>query len=73
MATRRDDMTVRVVPLHSAEAGDSRVGGTMAERIALVRALSEELWVRTQRPLPTYARSTMPFALIPLRAPSGRE
>jgi hypothetical protein len=73
MATDRGDMTVRVVPLRSAEAGDSRVGGTVAERVALVVTLSEELWARTQKPLPTYTRETMPVALKPLRAQSGGE
>lgn len=65
-------MTVRVVPLRSLEAGDGRVGGTIAERVALVGALSEELWARTQRPLPAYTRATMPFVLMPLGAPSHR-
>ena len=73
MAPDRRDMTVRVVPLQSAEAGDSRVGGTVAERVALVVTLSAELWARTQRPLPTYTRETIPFALKPLRALSDRE
>ncbi len=73
MATDRSDMTVRVVPLTSTEAGDSRVGGTVAERVALVLRLSEDLWTRTQRPLPTYTRATMPFALKPLRAQAERK
>ncbi len=73
MATDRRDMTVRVVPLHSPEAGDSRVGGTVAERVALVGTLSEALWARTHRPLPTYTRATMPVVLTPLHAPSHRD
>lgn len=72
MATDRGEMTVRVVPLHSPEARDSRVGGTAAERVALVVRLSEELWARTQRPLPTYTRETIPFALKQLRDQSDR-
>lgn len=72
MATDRRDTTVRVVPLHSPEACDSHVGGTVAERVALVGALSEELWARTHRPLLTYTRATMPVILTPLHAPSHR-
>ena len=70
MATDRRDMTVRVVPLASDEAGDNRVGGTAAERVALVGKLSEEVWARTHRPLPAYTRATMPVKLTTLRAQS---
>jgi hypothetical protein len=72
MATDRRDMTVRVVPLRSDEAGDSRVGGTAAERLALVGKLSEELWARTHRPLPTYSRATMPINVTTLSALTDR-
>ncbi len=65
-------MTVRIVPLRSAEAGESRVAGTIDERVALVGILSEELWTRTQRPLPTYTRATMPVNIITLQAPTRR-
>jgi hypothetical protein len=41
MKRDRRAMTGRVVPLNSDEAGDARVGGTMAERLALVREPSE--------------------------------
>ena len=68
MATDRRDMTVRVVPVGSDEAGESRVAGTAAERVALVGRLSEEVWVRTHRPLPAYTRATMPVHLTTLRA-----
>lgn len=71
MATDRRDMSVRVVPLHSPEAGDSRIGGTVAERVALVGMLSEELWARTHRPLPTYTRATMPVMVTTLNARRG--
>ena len=63
MATDRSKMTARIVPLHSREAGDARVGGTVAERIALVAELSEMLWARTGRPLPSYTRATMPVVM----------
>ena len=71
MPRNRRDMTVRLVPLDSREAGDARVGGTAAERILLVATLSEMLWAHTRRPLPTYTRATMPVAFTPLRSPPG--
>lgn len=73
MTTDRRDMTVRVVPLASDEAGDSHVGGTAAERVTLVGKLSEEVWARTRRPLPTYTRATMPVNLTTLHAQSHRD
>ena len=39
MKTDRCQMTARVVPLRSDDASDARVGGTVAERLALVREL----------------------------------
>lgn len=66
-------MTVRIVPLHGAEASDSRVGGTVAERLALVTSLSERLWTLTRRPLPVYTRATMPIVVSALRARSDRD
>ena len=43
------------------------------ERVALVGTLSEELWARPHRPLPTYTRATMPIILTPLHVPSPRD
>jgi hypothetical protein len=59
-------MTGRIVPLGSDEASDARVGGTAGERLALLRELSERMWVLTGRPLPTYTRATMPAKLTTL-------
>jgi hypothetical protein len=70
MANRRREMTVRVVPLASREAGDSRVGGTPSERLALLAELSSSAWALTGRPLPRYTRATTPVAIRPLRAPA---
>lgn len=64
-------MTVRVVPLRSPEAGDSRVGGTPSERLSLVGVLSAEVWARTQRPLPTYARAAIPVCVTTRPASRG--
>ena len=64
-------MTARVVPLHSQAAAESRVGGTIAERLALVVALSESAWALTRRPLPGYTRATMPIVVSPL--PPGND
>jgi hypothetical protein len=59
-------MTARVVPLRSHEAGDARVAGTAAERLALLAELSRRMWALTQRPVPPYTRSTMPVKLSTL-------
>ncbi len=60
-------MTARVVPLRSDDASDARVGGTAEERLLLLAELSRRMWALTQRPLPTYTRSTMPVRLSTLR------
>ena len=66
MGTNRRDMTVRIVPLASLEAGESRVGGSVTERVALVSAQSASLWLRTGRALPEYTRASMPVLVTPL-------
>ncbi len=73
MPTDRSKMTVRLVPLHSREAGEARVGGTAAERLALVIRLSESSWARTRRPVPEYTRATMPLAITSLGAHRDRD
>jgi len=60
-------MSARVVPLRSAEASESRVAGTVEERLALVARLSREAWALTGRPLPSYTRATMPGRITTLR------
>lgn len=65
-------MTARVVPLASPEAGDSRMGGTLDERLGAVVALTAEAWRLSGRALPTYTRATMPVALARLDQ-QGRE
>jgi hypothetical protein len=67
MKSRRSDMTVRIVPQGSAEAGDPRVGGTMEQRIALVEELSRHAWALARRPLPTYTREAIPIRVLSLR------
>jgi hypothetical protein len=59
-------MTVRIVPLGSAEAADGRVAGTPEQRLELLRELSERMWALTGRPLPRYTRATMPVKLSTL-------
>lgn len=71
MPKARREMSVRIVPLQSPEAGDARVGGTVAQRVALVATLSFVHWTRTRRPLPGYTRATMPIVLLPLRPLPG--
>ena len=59
-------MTARVVPLRGDDASDARVSGTPAERLALLAELSRRMWALTQRPSPSYTRSTMPVKLSTL-------
>ena len=66
MTRDRSKMTARIVPLRSDEAGDARVGGTVAERVALVGELSRRMWALTGQPLPSYTRATMPVKLSTL-------
>lgn len=59
---RRRNMTVRIVPLASREAGEQPTSPESAtERLALVRELSERMWRLSGRPLPSYTRATMPI------------
>ena len=66
MTARRTNMTVRIVPLGSAEAADGRVAGTADQRLELLRELSERMWALTGRPLPRYTRATMQVKLSTL-------
>jgi len=63
----RSRITARVVPLSSPEAGDPRMGGTVAERVDAVARLSAEAWRLSGRPLPTYTRATMPIVVATLQ------
>lgn len=66
MAKDRSGMTVRVVPLESRDAGDARMGGTVTERLAVVKQLTEMGWGLANLPFPTYTRATMPVVLTTL-------
>ncbi len=59
-------MTVRVVSLHSDEAGDGRVDATAAQRLAIVADLSRRMWALTKQPVPAYTRETIPLRLTTL-------
>ena len=59
-------MTVRVVALQSDEAGDARVDGTAAQRLAIVADLSRRMWSLTKQPVPPYSRATIPLRLTTL-------
>lgn len=68
----RSRMTARVVSLSSPEAGDPRTGGTLAERLAAVSALTAEAWRLSGRRLPKYTRATMPIVVVRRQAhPDG--
>lgn len=67
MGKRRPNVTARVVPLTSREAGDPRMGGTIEERVAAVAELTLEAWRLAGRPLPEYTRATMPIVVSTLK------
>ena len=73
MPKGRRKIEARVVPLTSRAAGEARVGGTVAERVALVAELSEMLWAHTGRPHASYTRATMPVSITTLYAQSARD
>lgn len=60
-------MTARVVPLGSAEADDSRMGGTVEQRVAAVTELTLQAWRLAGWELPRYTRATMPIAVRTLQ------
>jgi hypothetical protein len=66
MKRDRSHMTARVVPLDSDEAADARVGGSPAERLAILADLSRRMWSAGRRVAPSYTRATMPFKLTTL-------
>lgn len=68
----RYDITARVLPLRSAEAAVAIVPGTVAERRAVLREMSEAMWRLSKRDLPEYTRETMPISIRPLREPDKR-
>lgn len=66
MSEPREPMTFRRVPLESIAGADSRLGATIAERLAMLRALSDAAWAATGRPFPSYERERMPIRLLKL-------
>jgi hypothetical protein len=66
MAKDRSNMTARVVSLHSREAGDARMAGTVAERVAVVAELTALGWALAKLPFPSYTRATMPIVMTTL-------
>jgi hypothetical protein len=68
MRRDRSKMTVRIVDLGSAEADETRTGGTVAERLAAVAQLTDLGWALAKLPLPEYSRQTMPVVVTTLAA-----
>ena len=66
MKSDRRNMTVRIVPLHSQEAGDARVAGSVSERLVLLAELSQRNWTLTGKTTPPYTRKVIPFRLTTL-------
>lgn len=73
MPRPRRDMTFRRSDLRSADAADSRVAGTIAQRLALVRTLSLAAWANSRKPLPSYDRSRIPVRIVKLGASGDRD
>jgi hypothetical protein len=73
MKKPRAEMSVRRVRQGSVEAGDSRVGGTMNERLVTMSQLSISAWANTGRPFPHYSRSEIPVFKTTLGARSDRD
>jgi hypothetical protein len=71
MTGMRRDMTARVVPLGSREAGEPPCPPTVAERLALLTVLSRAAWALARLPLPSYTRATMPVHAAARKAPSA--
>lgn len=67
MTRHRRDMTGRVVPLESREAGEPPCPPSVAERLALMTRLSREAWELSRRAIPSYTRATIPVVLRTLR------
>lgn len=63
----RKNLTARVVPLGSPEAGAPPCPPDPAGRIELLTRLSRESWELSGRPWPSYTRETMPVVIRTLR------
>ena len=66
-------MTFRRSDLRSADAAESRVAGTITERLALVPTLSLAAWANGRKPLPSYERSRMPVRIVKLGESGDRD
>jgi hypothetical protein len=61
-------MTARVVTLANQESGHARMGGSVADRLAVMRELTDLGWALAKLPRPAYTRATMPVAVSTLAA-----
>lgn len=68
---RRNDLTYRVVPLQSAEAGSAPAAVTLGQRLEMIRELSRMAWSSAHRTPPAYTRATMPIRLSTLAEQGG--
>lgn len=71
MTRDRRDMSSRVVPLESREAGLPPCPPGIEARLVLVTRLSREAWELSRRPIPAYTRATIPVAIRSLREPGA--
>jgi hypothetical protein len=63
----RAGLHATVYPLGEEPGDDLRQHTSPAERLTLVAELTREMWTLTGREIPSYARSDMPVAVVPLR------
>lgn len=63
-AERRRDWPVRVFPLGREPGDDLSATTTPEQRLAMMWPLALEAWALTGRPMPDYARETMPVRVV---------
>lgn len=62
----RSNLQVKVFPLGGEPGEDLSATTTPSERLAMVSALSDEVWVLTGIPMPQYRRQQIPIRTVPL-------
>jgi len=60
-------MTYRLLALKDQQAGDARLGASVAQRLEMLAELSRLAWEASGRDMPQYARATMPVRMTTLQ------
>lgn len=63
-STRSSHSVARIFRLGEEPLDDLRGTTTAAERLAILRDLTERSWALTGRPTPSYARDRMPVRIV---------